>query len=67
MLDPATLDEAGGSTWAEWPIAVPDGYCAALYQRLDVAAGAVRVAPEIRAWCPDDQRDEAALQQRTAP
>ena len=75
VLDPATLDEAGGgqvrhaggSAWAEWSIAVPDGYCAALYQRLDVAAGAVRVAPELRAWRPDDQRDEAALQQRAVP
>ncbi|MGG1954109.1 4'-phosphopantetheinyl transferase family protein [Ralstonia solanacearum] len=74
VLDPATLDEAGGqvrqaagSAWAEWPIAVPDGYCAALYQRLDAAAGVVRVAPELRAWRPDDQRDEAALQQRAVP
>ncbi len=74
VLDPATLDEAGGqvrqaagSAWAEWPIAVPDGYCAALYQRLGAAAGVVRVAPELRAWRPDDQRDEAALQQRAVP
>lgn len=77
MLDPAALDEdeagggqvrrAGGSAWAEWPIAVPAGYCAALYLRLDPADSAVRVVPEIRAWHPADRQDEAAPQQRAAP
>ncbi|WP_232520364.1 4'-phosphopantetheinyl transferase family protein [Ralstonia solanacearum] len=75
VLDPAALDaaggaqvrHAGGSTWAEWPIAVPDGYCAALYQCLDNAASAVRVVPEIRAWRPADRQDEAARQQRAVP
>lgn len=77
VLDPAALDEdeagggqvrrAGGSAWAEWPIAVPAGYCAALYLRLDPADSAVRVVPEIRAWHPADRQDEAAPQQRAAP
>ncbi len=75
VLDPAALDEAGGgqvrhaggSAWAEWPIAVPEGYCAALYQRLDPEGSAARVVPEIRAWRPAGWQDEPAPQQCAAP
>lgn len=57
-LDVAALDDAtggqvrhvGGKAWWEWPISVPAGYCAALYQRVDDVASVAHVVPEICDW-----------------
>ncbi len=58
VLDPTALDDigrgqvryAGGKTWLEWAVAVPLGYSAALYQRVDDMAHIAHMVPEIREW-----------------